>query len=418
VLKPLSNEVRKAVVQEVVKLTREKYVFPDRGKELANQIQDKLEDGGYDAITDAHEFASVLTSDLRDISDDRHWSVIYDPDETVATIDPEKQEDQAQVSFWLELNRRNNFGFEKVERLKGNIGYIDIRQFAPSEFAAETAIAAMNFVSNCDALIFDVRKAHGGYPSMVQLITSYLVDPEPKHINTFYYRPTDDTQQFWTFPHVPGKRLVDIPIYVLTSNATGSGAEAFVYNLKHMERATIIGETTIGAAHPVTLEIVQDHFKVRLPYGRPINPITKENWEGTGVDPHILVCAEDALKTAHIHAIKQLVEKCEDDLQKAELDWQVEIVRSEYKPIVLDEIVLVRYAGDYGNRTFSVADGTLTYMHQDHPIAWELNPVTETSFRLDEDLKFEFLVGEEGQPSSVVISYADGRPEITLNRSA
>lgn len=416
-LKSISSEVRQAVLQDLMKLTREKYVYPDVGMRIANQIQAKLEDGEYNSMDDAHEFASVLTSDLREISDDRHWSIVYDPEETVVTIDPEKQEDKAQVSFWLELNRRNNFGFEKVERLKGNIGYIDIRQFAPSEFAAETAIAAMSFVSNCDALIFDVRKAHGGYPSMVQLIISYLVDPEPKHINTFYYRPTDETQQFWTFPHVPGQRLVDTPIYVLTSNATGSGAEEFVYNLKHMERATIIGETTLGAAHPVTLEIIQEQFKVRLPYGRPINPITKGNWEGKGVDPHILVSAEDALKTAHIHAIKGLVGKCEDDLQKAELGWQLEMVRSEYTPIVLEEAVLAGYAGEYGNRTFSVEDGTLTYMHQDHPVAWKLIPVTEISFRLDEDLKFEFLMGEEGQPSAVVITYADGRPEIILNRS-
>jgi hypothetical protein len=417
VLKTLSTEVRKAVVQDLVKLTREKYVYPDVGMRIANQIQAKLEGGEYDSIDEAHELASVLTSDLREISDDRHWSIVYDPEETEVTIDPEKQEDEAQVSFWLELNRRNNFGFERVERLKGNIGYIDIRQFAPSEFAAETAIAAMSFVSNCDALIFDVRKAHGGYPSMVQLIISYLVDPEPKHINTFYYRPTDETQQFWTFPHVPGKRLVDTPVYVLTSNATGSGAEEFVYNLKHMERAMIIGETTLGAAHPVTLEIVQDHFKVRLPYGRPINPITKGNWEGTGIEPHIEVSKEEALKTAHILAMEELLGICEDVRRKDDLAWELDIVKSEYSPVILDLDVLQNYAGQYKSRIFSIQDGSLTYMHQDHPIAWKLIPVTETSFRLDEDLKFEFLMGEEGQPSAVVIAYADGRPEVTLNRS-
>lgn len=35
---------------------------------------------------------------------------------------------------------------------------------------------------------------------------------------------------------------------------------------------------------------------------RAIPPVTKSNWEGTGVEPDIMVPREDALKTAHIHA--------------------------------------------------------------------------------------------------------------------
>jgi len=317
----------------------------------------------------------------------------------------------------LEQNRRSNFGFEKVGQLKGNIGYIELRQFAPCEYAGGTAVAAMNFVAHCDALIFDLRKNHGGYPSMVQFVISYLVDPEPKHINTFYYRPTDDYQQFWTFPHVPGKRLVDIPVYVLTSNATGSGAEEFVYNLKNMERATIIGETTVGAAHPVTLEIVQEHFKVRLPYGRPINPSTKENWEANGVEPHIVVSQGEALKTAHNIALEQLVETCSDDQQLRDLEWEIEIVRSSYNPVTVDKTTLSRYVGQYAKRTFFLEGRTLTYMHQDHPITWELMPITETRFRLEEDLKFEFVLDDHDRVSAVIITYRDGRPEITVAKS-
>jgi hypothetical protein len=411
------SEIRKAVVQDIVKLTREKYVFPDIAVEIANHIQAKLDGGGYDDITDAAELALKLTSDLRESSNDRHWSVVYDPQHAVAHVDPEKEDNELQMARWLERSRRMNFGFERVERLKGNIGYIDLRQFAPSEYAGETAVAAMNFVSYCDALIFDLRKNHGGYPSMVQLIISYLLDPEPKHINTFYYRPSDETQQFWTFPHVPGKRMPDIPVYVLTSNATGSGAEEFVYDLKNMERAIIFGETTGGAAHPVTLEIVQEHFKVRLPYGRPINPITNENWEATGVEPHIVVPQEEALKSAHIFALEQLIEKCKDDQHKRDLAWEMEIVRSLFEPVAVDEATLLRYAGQYGNRSFAVEDGTLIYEHQDHPVRWQLTPMTETRFRLEEELKFEILLDEQGEASAVVITYRDDRPEVKVTKT-
>ena len=411
------SELRQAIVQDIVKLAREKYVLPDIAEEIANHIQTKLDGGDYDDISDATEFAIKLTSNLRESSNDRHWSVIYDPQHTVAQIDPEKEDDELQMARWLERSRRTNFGFERVERLKGNIGYIDLRRFVQSEYAGETAVAAMNFVANCDALIFDLRQNHGGYPSMIQLIISYLLDPEPKHINTFYYRPTDETQQFWTFPHVPGKRMPDIPVYVLTSNATGSGAEEFVYNLKSMERATIVGENTFGAAHPVTLEIVQEHFKVRLPYGRPINPITNENWESTGVEPHIVVPQEEALKTAHIHALEQLIEKCEDDQHTRDMVWEVEIVRSLYEPIAVDEVTLLRYAGQYGNRGFAVEDGTLIYQHQDYPVRWQLTPMTETRFRLEEDIKFEMMLDDQGEASAVVITYRDDRPQVKVTKT-
>jgi hypothetical protein len=411
------SELRKAVVQDVVKLAREKYVLPDIAEEIANHLQAKLDSGGYDDITDATELAIKLTSDLRESSNDRHWSVIYDPQHTIVHIDPEKEDDELRMARWLERSRRMNFGFERVEHLKGNIGYIDLRQFAPSEHAGEVAVAAMNFVANCDALIFDLRQNHGGYPSMVQLIISYLLDPEPKHINTFYYRPTDETQQFWTFPHVPGKRMPDVPVYVLTSKATGSGAEEFTYNLKNMERATIIGETTGGAAHPVTLELVQGHFKVRLPYGRPINPITKGNWETTGVEPHIAVPQEEALKTAHLHAFEQLLEQCTDDQYRRDLEWEIEIVRSQYSPVTADEGTLVRYAGQYGNRRFTVEDGAMRYQHQDYPMVWKLEPITETRFRLEDDLKFEIVLDDQGEATAVVITYRDDRPEVTVAKN-
>jgi hypothetical protein len=250
----------------------------------------------------------------------------------------------------------------------------------------------------------------------VQLITSYFYDPKPRHINTFYYRPTNDFQQFWTFPHVSGKRRPDIPVYVLISSITGSGAEEFAYNLKHMERATLIGETTTGAAHPVTKEIVQRDFGVRLPYGRPINPITGTNWEGTGVEPHIVVPAEDALKTAHLMAMEQLSAKCRDENERNYLVWTTEIIENDYSPVVLEEIDLLRCAGDYGKRRFFIDNGELYYGHQEFSEAWKLLPMTKTRFRLDEDMKFEFILDKDGKASAVKVYYGSGRPEEIANR--
>lgn len=413
----LSPELRQAVMQDVAQLAVEKYVYPEVGQEIAKAVRTKLREGGYNEIEEADELALTLTEDLQALSNDRHWSVIYDPQRLPQNVDPEVEGNETEMSQWLARKRRRNFGFERVERLGGNIGYFDLHEFAPSEYAGETAVAAMAFVAHCDALIFDLRQNHGGYPSMVQLITSYLLDPEPRHINTFYYRPSDETQQFWTFPHVPGKRLPDVPVYVLTSNATGSGAEEFAYNLRQMERAILVGETTVGAAHPITMEIVQEHFRVRLPYGRPINPITGENWEGTGVEPHIVIPQKDALKTAHLHALAQLIENCEDEQQKRDLAWEAEIIESLYTPVRVEETVLTQYAGHYGQRSFVVEDGALMYAHQARPAAWKLAPLSETRFRLDDNVKFEFIIDEQGAGSAVIVSYRDGRPEITVAKT-
>lgn len=410
-------QTRTAVIKDIIRLAREKYVYPEIGEKIASQIHANLKDGVYDDITQDRDLALRLTMDLRSISNDSHWSVAYDPQRATVLVDPENEANQERMAAYLDMARKNNFGFERVEHLKGNIGYIDLRHFYPSEYAGETAVSAMNFVANSDALIIDLRQNNGGYPSMIQLLISYLVPPEPRHINTFYYRSGNNTQQFWTFPFVPGKRRPDIPVYLLISSTTGSGAEEFAYDLKHIERATLIGETTVGSAHPVTKEVVQGVYSVRLPYGRPINPITETDWEGKGVEPHIACPAEDALKTAHLHAIKHLAEICSDENERNHLVWMVEIIASDYSPIFLNETDLLRYAGEFGERKFLVEDGWLFYDHENFPKAWRLLPMTNTRFRLDEDLKFEFFLDQAGNAAAVKIYYGDGRPEVFIQRT-
>jgi C-terminal processing protease CtpA/Prc len=141
---------------------------------------------------------------------------------------------------------------------------------------------------------------------MVALISSYLFGPDPVHLNDLYFRPDDSTHQWWTLPHVPGQRYEGKPVYILTSKRTFSAAEEFAYNLKSLKRATIVGETTGGGAHPGGTRRINDHFAVFVPSGRAINPITKTNWEGTGVTPDLPVAADLALKTAHLAALKTI----------------------------------------------------------------------------------------------------------------
>ncbi|HKY46074.1 MAG TPA: S41 family peptidase, partial [Pyrinomonadaceae bacterium] len=211
----------------------------------------------------------------------------------------EEREQRKRDMNWM------NHGFVKVERLRGNIGYLEFLNFADEELGADTVAAAMNFINGTDSLIIDLRGNGGGNPAMVALICSYLFGPEPVHLNDLYWREGDRTDQFWTKKEVAGKRYLNKDVYVLTSKRTFSGAEEFTYNLKNLKRATIIGETTGGGAHPGGMFRMHQHFGAFVPTGRAINPITKTNWEGTGVTPDVTVPADQALLVARLTALKK-----------------------------------------------------------------------------------------------------------------
>jgi C-terminal processing protease CtpA/Prc len=194
---------------------------------------------------------------------------------------------------------------------------------------AETVAAAMSFVANTDALIFDVRQNGGGSPEMVALISSYLFGDKPVHLNSIYQREGNRTEDFFTKPTVLGKKYGDKDVYVLTSNRTFSAAEEFTNNLKALKRATIVGETTGGGANPGGMFRLDEHFGIFVPTGRAINPITKTNWEGTGVKPDVEVSKELALKTAHLMALNKVVEKTKEENLKGALKQLIEQTQKE-----------------------------------------------------------------------------------------
>src|SRR3712207_5270924 len=167
----------------------------------------------------------------------------------------------------------------------------------------------MTKLHDTGALIFDITNNTGGDPEMVALLCSYLFGPEPVHLNDIHWRSGDnfEVEEFWTHPEVADKRYgEDKPVYVLTSDRTFSGAEAFAYDLQALKRATIVGETTRGGANPARPFELAAEFTVSIPTGAAVNPITKTNWEGTGVKPDIAVPEEKALETAKNAALEKI----------------------------------------------------------------------------------------------------------------
>jgi hypothetical protein len=318
---PITAAARAEVIDNVISELKRSYVFPKVADEIETAIRARVANKEYDKIESSNAFASTLTENLQAVSHDKHMRLRYRFDPVPKDDGVERGPSPEEIEEMRARGGAVNFGFEKIERLAGNVGYLDLRGFQEPLFAGETAAAAMGFLANTDALIIDLRKNGGGTPSMVQLMCSYLFPGgQPVHLNDLYFRPRDETQQYWTLPYVPGKRYADKDVYVLTSAHTFSGAEEFTYNLKTLKRATIVGETTGGGANPGGSERVGEHFELFVPSGRAINPITKTNWEGTGVEPDVKTAEAEALTTAHAMALEKIVAKTTDARRKEALE--------------------------------------------------------------------------------------------------
>jgi C-terminal processing protease CtpA/Prc len=298
---------------EIVKSLAEKlkafYVFPEIAEEISLRLQKHLEDGEYSDITEGEFLAFALTTHMQEINQDKHlwvrWHAEPLPDHEGSML-----QNRERVEDWQQKAKLDNYGIHKVERLPGNVGYIDIRYFYRTSWGSgDTAVAAMNFLANMDVLIVDLRKCSGGNPGMVAMVSSYFFDQEPVHLNSLYWREDDLTEQYWTLPYVPGERFPDKLVYILTSKDTFSAGEEFAYNLQTQQRAILVGETTGGGAHPGSTYRLHPHFEVFIPNGRAINPITNKNWEGVGVQPDISVSPEQALNAAYKMALESIIEK-------------------------------------------------------------------------------------------------------------
>lgn len=281
---------RDHVIESAARALEELYVFPEVGKKMSIALRKAERRGTYRAISDGQILAWRLSDDLWSIAHDGHLGVRFSP-EVLAADKPGQHSTDPGARLRL---LSDNCGFEKAEHLAPNIGYVKFNEFADPEICGPTAAAAMNFVADSDALILDLRDNHGGMSGMVTLIASYLF-AEPTHLNDAYNRKENSTTQFWTSSYVPGRKFVGKPVFILTSKRTFSAAEDLSYALKNLKRATLIGETTGGGAHPIESRRIDDHFSIIVPSARSISPITKTDWEGTGVNPDVEVPATEAL---------------------------------------------------------------------------------------------------------------------------
>jgi len=290
------------IVQQVASLVETKYVFPAVGTAVSRILTGAVAAGRYPA--DARSLAAAVTADLQSVNGDKHLRLLYHDDAQPPREPGDDHEEYAALARWAD---QTCGGVAHVQRLAGNVGYLDLQPVIfPSAITGDLIAAAMSVIAGTEAMIVDLRSCLGGEPSGVCLIVSYLWDREPVQLTGFRERAA--LRQAWTLPYVAGRRFGQAkPVYVLTSSTTFSGGEQLSYDLQQLGRATIVGEQTRGGAHAREGFVVHPHLEATISVAEGVNPSSGGNWEGTGVTPDVPTTAEQALDTAHRRALADVI---------------------------------------------------------------------------------------------------------------
>mgnify|MGYP001794160919 FL=1 len=412
----ISEVQKEKVVARIGQLMRDKYIFPELGIKMANYLQKQHRNKVYVNANYPDELRHLLTRDLQAVSKDKHIRVGYNPARAKRLSKGPLPKPSPERMRLIEAREKSrNYGFEKVEKLIGNIGYLDLRGFYDHQRGAETAAHAFGFLANTQGIIIDLRRNGGGSPRMVQLLCSYFFDTKPVHLSSFYWREGKGSRKedYWTLAKIQGKRMPNKPLFIITSRATFSAAEDFSYSLQAQKRVTIVGETTGGGAHPVRGFAVEDLFVLAVPIGRSFNPITKTDWEGVGVIPDIKISADKALDKAHLEMMKLLKRK---QPQVEGLDWTIQGLEAKINPVKISTAVLKTYVGDYTNRKLILKGNQLYYQRPKlSQNLRKLIPITQELFGVEGLPYFRIQIekGDRGEVIGVIGKYDDGRQSVS-----
>ena len=275
------------------------YVFPEVAAKAVAMLKQNV--SKYEAISDPETFRQTVNTDLLSVTHDKHVRLWY-PYDRAGGDDPSPADEQKEH----EQELIDNFGFQTVRRLPGNVGYIDFRYFSSDASLGQTVASVMGFVGNTDALIIDLRKNGGGDPIAAETLEAYFFNQQ-QQITSLKWRDSktgkvSEIQQY-TAATVPGPLYLKKPIYLLTASRTFSCAEQFTYDLRNLKRVTLVGETTGGGANPGDVQTIGNHFGIFIPEGQAYSPVTKTNWEGAGIAPDISVTSAQALTRAYDEAL-------------------------------------------------------------------------------------------------------------------
>jgi hypothetical protein len=386
----LDKELKSKIIVEISKQLLEMYVYADKANEIKRKLNKNFKNGVYERITDIHVFVNEINNVFQEVCNDPHLQVNHDKSKLnriiairEATPDEIKKSNQEQIDRFREIN----FGFRKLENLDGNIGYLNLIGFPPTNMGSETAIAAMDFLANSNSIIIDLRENGGGEPEAVLFLASYFLEGGILW-NTIEWPYRQTIDEFWT-TEVTGKKMLDNDLFILISKDTFSAGEDFAYGMQCLNRATLIGETTRGGAHPTDGFSILDILVLSIPNGRSINPITKSNWEQVGVEPDIPIDAELAFDKACELALEKSIQNTVDLNKMIFLQFAKAQLKSKFTKITVDKSILQKYQGKYekGEIIFDESDIYYKSSIKQNKMKFKLIPIAENIFIFEDKEK-------------------------------
>lgn len=396
---------QKRVIKRISELLPQEYLFPEKAGRVVRFLEQQRESGQYDSIRQHIRFARRVTADMQLISEDSHLRLQFTP--------ANFREGSVESMRWRRRARDRyvNFGFQRIERLAGNIAYIKLQEFAKELSGRKVAESVMGSIRYADAVIIDLRDNNGGSPRMVRLIASYFFDERPVHLFNHVFRENEQKQEFWTLDDLKGHRMPDVPLYILINRLTFSAAEEFAYCLQRLGRATIVGERSGGGANVGSREYIDDNFDIFIPYGQVRDPFTGDNWDNRGIIPDIRTASEQALGTARILALRRLIRDDPGNPFIVQREWILEGLtgRQWQTP---DSLSAIEFTGSFSEWTVIFREGKLMAGKLELP-ARELIAVGEDQFMLRgiESFRLRFERSKENMISGLTTSHADGRSE-------
>ena len=283
----------KIMIDSIADLLESKYINQSMGKKMGDFIQKKHRRGKYKKLS-YETFGKQLKKDFREVSNDSHMNAFY-------SIKKEKLKETKLSKKLDDYGESSNFGYVETRITKDNIGYLKIGHFTKWDFFEEAKLASTNSIKmlqNTNALIIDVRDNPGGFEDIVAHLISHFYGGEPDVLQSYYCRYQDHKRSIRTNPKLHIEKLTNIPIYILINDNTWSAGESFAYMMKHLNRATIIGEKTGGAGNGSKYFRVSKKFVIQVSTVETINAVTQTSWEKVGVHPDISTSSEDAYDKA------------------------------------------------------------------------------------------------------------------------
>lgn len=307
----MDARTKAAIVETMAVAAEQRYVDARAGALIASRLRQQLVGGAYDSISDPRALAQKLTSDMQGTVSDVHLRAVYEPGRAergqVRRMVPAGTTGPAPYaridSRSTEQIAATNFGFEKVEGLSGNVGYLKLSRLVPLELSRDALTKAMAELSGSDAVIIDLRGVPGGSPDLVVQMVSHFTGAAPVRLLTTYNRGLDETEELWSAANVGGNRLAGVPLYILQDKDSASAAEMFSYFVQRQSLGKVVGETSAGAGNGGNMIPVGSDISFFLPQMRIVDG---PGWEGTGVAPDIKSPGTAALDIAHAAAVAQI----------------------------------------------------------------------------------------------------------------